>query len=731
MKTAFVERKTALWTIAPLAAGALALLLMTGIAAGQQAAAPPKAAAQAKMPTTHATGAQGKTSDAAKPTTQNPNTLGMVQVPKVVVPDVRGRTQGAAQEILQRAGLRLGTTRQSGGPGTPGTVSQQYPPQESVVVRGTAVNVAVVATPQTPKPDQHDNEFVRAVPSLIGSTPAQAQLMLNRAGLNLGNQAVGTGNGVEGTIYAQNPQPGQWVHLTSRVDVQIVQASQPSTHNKTPEPATVIVPQLRGQTIPAARQLLAGSELQPGNVSTRQVAAPAGTIYDQRPQAGAKVRAGTSVDLLVAAEKPQPPQPPQPTPQKPADKPTQKPADKPVEKPAEKIVLVPVPDVRHRDANTAATILQQSRLRLGQQTRQESESNPGLISSQSPQPGTRVEAGSTVDILVAVAIPPVTVPNVIRLDEGMAVTDLGESRLRLGSLAQRDSDEVSGTVLAQSPAAGAQVPRDSSVNLTVSRQIQRTLTVMVDDPTPEAGKPARFHAHLDQGDSGFQYQFVFGDAQQSEWANESTVTHVYETPGSYVVTATASRGAVRVPSAGVGVAAKEIEFHIKLTATPRSAKAGYLVAFQVENDRKDIRPLYQFEFADGKQSDWSNEPFAQHSYERTGTYVTKVRARVGSGRIIESATEEVVEGSFPPLAAILIAVGLTGIGIGAFVYHGWKQFLKWVRAVPRMDAGEQNLVMQNREGWSEEARLRMVWPRGEQLVEWVQGHGSRKAEGHD
>jgi len=85
----------------------------------------------------------------------------------------------------------------------------------------------------------------------------------------------------------------------------------------------------------------------------------------------------------------------------------------------------------------------------------------------------------------------------------------------------------------------------------------------------------------------------------------------------------------------------------------------------------------------------------------------------------------------PIPAILLIAVGLTGAGIGAFVYHGWQEFLKSVRAVPRMDAGEQNLVMQNRDSSSEDARLRIVWPRGEQLVEWAQGQGPRKAEGHD
>jgi hypothetical protein len=209
------------------------------------------------------------------------------------------------------------------------------------------------------------------------------------------------------------------------------------------------------------------------------------------------------------------------------------------------------------------------------------------------------------------------------------------------------------------------------------------------------------------------------------------VAHAYETPGAYVVTAAAARGAVKVPSASVEVTAKEIEFHPTLRATPQTGKPGEVVTFTVKNDRQDIRPFYQFEFADGTQSNWSPEPFIQHRYKDHGTYLTKVHARVGSGRIVESIAQVEVTRTPPIPAIILIAAGLTGVGIGAFVYHGWKQFLKWVRAVPRMDAGEQQLQMQDRESSSEDARLRIVWPRGEQLVEWVRGQGPRKAEGHD
>src|SRR5262249_39467650 len=122
----------------------------------------------------------------------------------------------------------------------------------------------------------------------------------------------------------------------------------------------------------------------------------------------------------------------------------------------------------------------------------------------------------------------------------------------------------------------------------------------------------------------------------------------------------------------------------------------------------------------------------QHRYERRGTYVTRVRARVGDGRVVESVAQEVViTGSVPIVLSLLIAAALGGVGVGGFVYRGWRQFLKFGRGVPRIDAGEQRGVIEGRRSAREDARLRMVWPRGQQLVEWAEGHAPRKAEGHD
>src|SRR2546428_837542 len=85
-----------------------------------------------------------------RPPRAHPPSVAMVTVPRVVVPDVRGRAQKDAQAILRRAGLQPGTTSTSPGPGIVGTVWQQEPQQNTVVLRGTIFNLVLVALPTNP-----------------------------------------------------------------------------------------------------------------------------------------------------------------------------------------------------------------------------------------------------------------------------------------------------------------------------------------------------------------------------------------------------------------------------------------------------------------------------------------------------------------------------------------------------------------------------------------------------
>lgn len=317
---------------------------------------------------------------------------------RVIVPDVRGRTLEYAQSLLEKAGLTLGTTTQSAGPGAIGTVWRQNPRAGSVVARGMSVNLDVVPQKSQPAPSHGDEEFSRTVPSLIGYTQTQATQLLTRSSLKLGKVTEGGGTGAEGTIYAQDPQPGRWVPVLSSVNVQVVRLKK--TLGSSEEFPWRIVPSLHGQTAKAAAQILVQSGLRIGNVSSGNASAPVGTIYSQEPSANSRVRSDTSVNVWVAEAKPAP--------------------------------TVSVPNLIHRDINSARAFLEHSRLRLGQVGHQESGDSIGLITSQSPQPGTRVEVGTPVNVVVAQERPLVRVPDVIKRDEGTAASTLSRAGLQMG-----------------------------------------------------------------------------------------------------------------------------------------------------------------------------------------------------------------------------------------------------------------------------------------------------------
>src|SRR5262249_46668161 len=146
-----------------------------------------------------------------------------------------------------------------------------------------------------------------------------------------------------------------------------------------------IVPPLRGQTPDQAAVILQKPGLKLGTVSTGAARAAPGTIFAQEPQPNSKVLAGTAVNVSVAQEVP--------------------------------VEVVAVPNLIHLNPQSAQGVLEGRRLKLGKVGREESDSLIGLITAQSPEPGTRVKAGTPVSVTVAQERPLVTVPDIVRKDE--------------------------------------------------------------------------------------------------------------------------------------------------------------------------------------------------------------------------------------------------------------------------------------------------------------------------
>jgi serine/threonine-protein kinase len=99
---------------------------------------------------------------------------------------------------------------------------------------------------------------------------------------------------------------------------------------------------------------------------------------------------------------------------------------------------------------------------------------PDTILSQAPEPSTTIAPGCFVDVVVAVAVPKVTVPNFVGMTQAQALELLprivaGRSGLTLGSVVYRDIRAPAGTVVDQNPRPGAVVEAGTPVGLVIAR----------------------------------------------------------------------------------------------------------------------------------------------------------------------------------------------------------------------------------------------------------------------
>jgi beta-lactam-binding protein with PASTA domain len=452
---------------------------------------------------------------------QHPPAVDMY-VPRLPVPDVRGRSLADAQRTLEMAGFRPGRVSVTPGPGIVGTVQRQEPVQNSTAVKGTVFDLVLVGPSESKKPDHSDENFTVQVPSLDGLTQNEASNRLEKLRLQIGSVSSRQGKGKVGTIYDQKPRAGSWVNGGAKIDVAIVQA--PSNYSGAEvfvPPLYVIVPNLRGQTKDAAAEILAKYRLRLGEVSQGEASVLTGTIYGQMPTSESKVPVGTTVRIYVAGAPPK--------------------------------IIVKVPNLLNMDIAAARAALTQENLQLGEVSSDESDATPNSVTSQSPQADTLVERGSSVGIVVAQPIPTVDVPSLVNYEEAQAVILLGNAGLQMGSVTQQDSTANSGMVLKQNPQSGVQVRKGSNVDVVVSRQVAPQLTVMLGSANFQKGENLTFHAHLEPPEPGVTYQFRFGDGHSTNFAPSSEATYAYSSSGNFQVLAYAQIGKTTIKSEPVAI----------------------------------------------------------------------------------------------------------------------------------------------------------------------------------
>ncbi len=96
----------------------------------------------------------------------------------------------------------------------------------------------------------------------------------------------------------------------------------------------------------------------------------------------------------------------------------------------------------------------------------------GLAIRSVPGAGEVVERGEQIKVFISTGPELVAVPNVVGLSREAAEDRIGDAGLSPGQITEQESPEPESEVIAQDPAAGSEVERETTVNLTVSTGIE-------------------------------------------------------------------------------------------------------------------------------------------------------------------------------------------------------------------------------------------------------------------
>ncbi len=402
---------------------------------------------------------------------RGPRALGAVSN-VVEVPSLQCLSTAEAETILRERGLRLGQVHQRASSACPnGGVVAQSPPRGRSVLPGTTIEVVIATLGAAP-------ERAGGVPELIGLTPAEAQALLRRQGLDIGRIERRSAPAQLGTIIAQSPQvgappPGNGrINVTVAAEVRIPDLRTLSreaavarlresslalgrvTEESSSQPNGTIIKQwplpgvpaaaddkvditvAKGQTVPDLRRLtlndarsrLRDAGLRPGRVDSRVSDQRRGTIIEQRPSPSAVVSPGITVDVVLAAT--------------------------PV-----------VPDLAGRTVDEARRLLAAQLLEVGSVATRVSNDPQGTVIEQQPRADAEASPGSTVDVVLAEGI---EVPDLVGLSAEQAGAELAKQLMRLGDVERRTTPDGDGRIVAQSPPAGSPAAFGAEIDVTVS-----------------------------------------------------------------------------------------------------------------------------------------------------------------------------------------------------------------------------------------------------------------------
>ena len=311
----------------------------------------------------------------------------------------------------------------------------------------------------------------REIPKVEGMLQEQAAARLKERGFIVGKIDRKESSQNAGTVLDQEPEGGKKAAGGTAVDLEVA----------VPRGSTVEVPDVVGDSRDRAMQKLRDKGLVAEPITERASCEEAGKVVAQEPDEDARVSKGASVALVVAS-------------------------------PGPEGVRVPrLVGVRLGDADRAS---RERAFKIGRvERRATDEQPPDTILSQSPRADTFIAPGCAVDVVVAVEIQRVTVPDFRGMSEGDARRQLSSTGLRLGSVEPRQARGTPGTVIAQSPAPNSRVEIGTRVDLAVIAGQQTPPAPPTDDlvDVPDVRRRMQRDAQAVLQQRGFRVEVILKD----------------------------------------------------------------------------------------------------------------------------------------------------------------------------------------------------------------------------
>ena len=203
---------------------------------------------------------------------------------KVEVPDVQGKTEEQAKDLLNDLGLGYKASYKSSDTVAEGKVISQGTKSGTKVKKNTTITLTISSGPES-----------SSVPDVVGSDEASAKSAIESAGFKYNVTYEYSDSVAQGNVIRQTPKSGSSASSGATVTIVVSQGKKLTN---------ITVVDVRGMSESAARQALDGLNVTVSYTTSDNV--PEGQVISQNYSAGKELAEGSTISLVVSKGKAQP-----------------------------------------------------------------------------------------------------------------------------------------------------------------------------------------------------------------------------------------------------------------------------------------------------------------------------------------------------------------------------------------------------------------------------------------